>query len=146
MPRRPHSLAFVLATLVAAVMLLGLPRLLVVCTGGEPGAAHIAFVHAHDACCQHDHGGAEQPDPDGDTPGARDGTHCEHGTFAVGLAEPPRPFHAQWTPPLAEQWAGSAVPYVPALGRRGPRAHAPATGPPRPDDWPAQRRTTQLQI
>ncbi|MBL8752056.1 MAG: hypothetical protein JNK15_02040 [Planctomycetes bacterium] len=145
MPRRPHSLAFVLATLVVAVMLLGLPRLLVVCSGGEHGSAHVAFAHAHDACCQDDHGGADQPASDG-TPGARDGTHCEHGTFAVGLAEPPRPFLAQWAPPPAAHGEGLVEPFVPDTDRTSSRVHAPATGPPRPDDWPARRRTTQLQL
>jgi hypothetical protein len=140
------NLATLLVAAAACVLLFGLPRLLVTCSGGEAGARHVEFVHAPGTCCGHDHGPAAAPrgapvrpaTPGADEPG------CEHGTFAFELLPPERSHRsADVPPPQLLGWLAAAFVMPVATA---PRRAATATGPPRPDPRLALRETTLLLL
>ncbi len=146
-----HTLAVALVALVAMVLASGLSRVLVVCSGGDDGRHVVEFVHEPSTCCDHDHSrGAPHhmpaaPAPTPDAPIAAADHHCEHGSFAFELTSPPRALHCTWAPPPMA--VCSVLPELLAVAdARGERAHVPATGPPRPDDWLHCRSTTLLLL
>ncbi len=130
-----------------AIVVSGLPRLLVVCSAGD-GRAHVEWLHAPGACCEHDaaHGGGPSRDDgvQGDQDALAANPHCEHLGFASELGAPPKggtptaaAAAAAWLPPTV------AVVAPPTTLRRGPPQ---ATGPPRPDGRLRLRATTLLLL
>ena len=144
-----HGGRRLLTMLAIAVLVLGLPRLLRTCDHGD----HRHFVVAFETCA---HGSGH------DLPAAVAGTHAadddrdertppvrhdeRQGTSsgnAFALGTPPRPFE----PPFAAcAPVAPRTPWLPPAAHRQPSPPPPATGPPRPDDRPARRRTTPLPV
>lgn len=139
--RRTHPLSMHTAVLAALVLLLGLPRLFVLCTHAD-GDASLEFAHAG-GHCEHEHtvhggGTPAAPHEDGDV---APGCSCEHDSLAIDLAPAPRPdTQADSLPAI-----GEALPRErPAPALRTPPHHPPATGPPRTDQRVALRASSQL--
>jgi hypothetical protein len=144
--RRFPNFATWLVAAAACVLLFGLPRVLVTCSGGDAGAHHVEFVHAFGTCCDHDHGPAAAPlgTPTRPTTPVVDEPGCEHGSFAFELLPPERSHRGPDVPP--PQWLGQfAAPFVRSAAAPHPRT-PPATGPPRPDPRHALRQTTLLLL
>lgn len=140
---RTRTLAAWLAALALAIVLSGLPRLLVLCKDRD-GSVHVEWVHEPGACCTTGGGHALPSGADGGLPLLAAAPHCEHHEFAVDLASPGRGVQASAAdaPPLLAvlppQCFPAAVP---------PRTRlASATGPPRPDERLRLRATTLLLL
>lgn len=135
-PTKLHGCIRLLATLALLVLVFGLPRLLRTCDHGDHRHLVVAF------------GGCEHP-WDGDADDGRDPPvrHDEEGCSSSGnafeIGTPPRPFQLALAA-AAPIW--TAAPWLPPAAQRRPRPLPPATGPPRPDDLTALRRTTRLQV
>ena len=140
-----------LATLAVVVLVFGLPRLLRTCDHGDHSHLVVAFggcEHTHDEAATsgpgHASDSARGDDGGGDderTPPVRhDEPGCCSSGCAFELGAPPRPFEL----PLATSAPGT--PWLPPAAHRRPTPPPPATGPPRPDDRTALRRTTRLQV
>ncbi len=138
-PRHAHRL-HPLALLAALVLLLGLPRLLVLCEHDD-GDSHLTFASSTEHCCS-------EPDTEPLAPGGNDddrasaASHCEHTSFVVELLPPSPP-----NPPLP--LCGPPLPIAPDFvlptTARAPRLPC-ATGPPRPDPGLGARATIRLQL
>ena len=153
-----HGGLRLLAMLAVAVLVFGLPRLLRTCEHGD----HRHFVVAF-AGCTHTHSpthgratpanghsasttASEQGGEDDDERlppvrhderrGTSTGSPCEPST-------PPRPFAVPLAPCAT---IAMDAPWLPPAADRQPNAPPPATGPPRPDERTALRRTTRLQV
>ena len=140
-PRHAHKL-HPLALLAALVLLLGLPRLLVLCEHGD-GHSHLTFASSTEHCCS-------EPDAEPQllAPGGNDGdrasaaSDCEHTSFVVELLPLP-PTNA------ALPLCGPPLPIVPdfVLPNTARALRLPcATGPPRPDPGLGARATIRLQL
>lgn len=139
--------------LAIVVLVLGLPRLLRTCDHGDHTHLVVAFarcVHLHDDDRGHDHAvehhAGEHPlDGDGaPQPGEwHDEAPCTSSGCAFELSPPPRPFALQ---SAATTVAWPPKPWQLAATDRGERPRPQATGPPRPDQRTALRRTTRLQV
>jgi hypothetical protein len=130
-----------LAVIVAlAVLCLGLPRMLVVCTGPHCDG-RIQLAHAQGSCCDHEHDDAAPSDgPDGDEPGAPccdDDGRCIDLALAIGIGPLPERTGIDREAPPRVQAEPPALPRLPAAALAVLRPHA--TGPPRAD-----RRTALL--
>lgn len=140
-------LAAWLAVIGACVLLLGLPRLLVLCSHGEAGRYRVEFAHAPGACCHDDHTGPDArgcvPRPAG-LPAVAPDRRCEHSSLASELAPPERKpvSHPDGATPTA------SIEPMPACREEPPaRARLPqATGPPRPAPHLRLRATTLLLL
>jgi len=137
---RRHQLCLRAALLAAVVLLLGLPRLLVLCTHAD-GEASLEWAHPEGTCC-HAPNGSDEPHEPG--PALAPGGSCDHNSLSVDTAPPP-PNFAPAPPPLEP--AFGAAPFVPAE----PPANAalrrpPPTGPPRTDRRAALRSTSLLLL
>lgn len=135
--RTPMRLAAVLALW---VLVLGLPRLLVLCE--HDGASHLEFAHGPGACC-HDEEIVTAPDDTHDGERALALHTCSHQELAFEVAPAPRT-HApvDQAPPPCLLVVHLVLP--PPAREALPRP--PATGPPRPDAHAALRATTQLLL
>jgi len=136
------------------VICLGLPRLLVVCTGPHCHGS-VEFVHASGSCCQdphavevgcgpheHEHGDeGECGDPESAEPS---GCGCTDVAFSLG--EGPLPeritfeFHESPAADVADSWLAYTPTAQPAT------VLPPATGPPRTDQRTELLATTLLLI
>lgn len=144
--RLPPSLRLArsLAAMALLVLLLGLPRILVMCSE-EGEAPHLAFAHAPGACCEHDHERGDVAPPDDGTPVLRANPRCEHSELAFECAPAPRPDLAKACPPTTCLGSAAAC-LVVADNPDDEQRHAPATGPPRPDPRLLLRTTTLLLL
>lgn len=138
-----RTLAAWLAALAMAIVLSGLPRLLVLCTSHD-GHVRVEWVHEPGGCCAAGDGHVLPVDSDDGLPLLADAPHCAHREFAVDLASPGRGVQASAAdaPPLLAvlppQCFPAAVP---------PRTRlASATGPPRLDMRLRLRATTLLLL
>jgi hypothetical protein len=128
--------------LAALVLLLGLPRLLVLCEHGD-GDSHLTFASSTEHCCSE---ADTQPEPSvpggsgGDTASAASG--CEHTSFLVELLPPNPPSQPL---PLCGPPLPIAPDFVLPTTARTPRLPC-ATGPPRPDPGLGARATIRLQL
>ncbi len=144
----PRALTRAVAIAALAVLVLGLQRMLVLCT--HDGITSLAFAHPVGACCA-------DPDhptlrPDTAAPGDQDDQprqgrfdDCEHSELAVELAPAPRPAADGATDPLPPCGAMPGwLPLPPSAWAAPPRPAA--TGPPRPDGRTALRATMLLLV
>jgi hypothetical protein len=131
----------VAACWILLVILLGISRFFVVCTGPHCDGA-IEFAHGDAACCEHDHDEAS-PHDHGDP------VACgSHGCIdlALGILTAPPPGRAR---PESEQAPAVVAAAAPAAlrSRRGAAAlRWPTTGPPRPDHLAELRASTVLLL
>lgn len=125
----------VLAWAVLLVLSLGLPRLLVVCTGPQCDS-QIEFVHASSGCCGHDHDSVEVDD--GEVP-AEDGGEairdghgdCVDVALEIGMGPLPQRVALDTVSPVCLPPAACFVPRsLPALAAE---VRPPPAGPPRTD-------------
>jgi hypothetical protein len=131
------------AALALLVLLFGLPRMLVMCTGG--GRLHVDFAHPA-GCCHCAHAGVRGAPPPARgerTPVAH--AHCDHRPFACELAPPPTPAKTP-APPAPALLAVCAWPALACEAEPRTIVHPRATGPPRPGAQVSLRTTTQLLI
>jgi hypothetical protein len=135
-PTKLHGCIRLLATLALLVLVFGLPRLLRTCDHGD----HRHLVVAFGGCEHPGHGDA---DDERDRPVRHDEEGCSSSGNAFEVGTPPRPFELALAPAAP---ISTAVPWLPPAAQRRPRPLPPATGPPRPDDRTALRRTTRLQV
>lgn len=139
---RPRTLLRTAATLALLVLVLGLPRLLVLCEH-ECGHVSLTFAHGPGACC---HEPAPAAADDGHAgPRTRPDDGCDHTELAVDLAPAPRPA-TKAVPDTAPTCClpPAATPSLPAL--RAPPRRPDPTGPPRTDRRSALRATTLLLV
>jgi hypothetical protein len=137
-PRSPR-LARALLALAVAVLALGLPRHLVRCEHAD-GEAHLEFVHAEGA-----HETAPAPSLPADDGDAACEAGCEHTVFVV--APGTQPDHAAAAKAAALSCLGLVPHELPPLHERVAFAWLPPpTGPPRPDERTALRRTIELLL
>lgn len=132
-----------LAALALLVLLFGLPRAFVMCTGG--GRSHVEVAHAAGGCCGHAHNHARRA-PAPERPAAPEAdASCEHSGFVCELAPPPARGKSSLPPAVAllAAWSWPSFEAAPA-----PLAavHPPATGPPRPGEHLSLRATTLLLL
>ena len=144
---RSRTLTSWLVALAMAVVLSGLPRLLVVCSNSEANW-HVEWVHAEGDCCEHDHASASHEAP-GDplaptAPRATGNFECEHLEFAAELSTPPHVVKFAATAALTA-WLDAAQ-FTDSRAPSDRRRHPSATGPPRPDDRLRLRATTLLLL
>ena len=124
------------------VLCLGIPRMLVFCTGPH-SEGRIEFAHAGDCCCGNEHeedGQAEEPRC---LPSEGHG-HCVDLALGIGIGPLPERV-------VVEHDSPPALHEPPPTAPRGREATAaairpPTTGPPRPDPSTALRATTLLQL
>jgi hypothetical protein len=129
-----------------AVLCLGLPRMLVVCTGPHCDA-RVQFAHAQGGCCDHDHEDAASADPDGDGPEGpccEDHGHCVDQALGIGVGPLPERVGVDREPPPRAQVATTAPPPGPEV--EGTVMRPPTTGPPRPDPRTALLASTVLLL
>lgn len=140
---RSRTLAAWLAALALAIVLSGLPRLLVLCKDSD-GRVRVEWVHEPGACCAAGDGHVLPSGADGELPLLAAAPHCDHHEFAVDLASPGRGVQASAAdaPPLLAALAPQHFPTAVPPRQR----HASATGPPRPDERLRLRATTLLLL
>jgi hypothetical protein len=137
------SLTAVAVIAALLVLCLGVPRMLVFCTGPH-SEGRIEFAHASECCCGKEH---EEADSAGSEPRCvpADGhEHCVDLALGLGIGPlPERVVVEHDSPPLL-----CAVPPTAVLAGDVAAAalRPPTTGPPRPDPSTALRATTLLQI
>lgn len=128
-----------LATLAVVALAFGLPRLLRTCDHGDHRHLVVAF-----GGCEHGHDGAgDAGDDERDPPARHDDPGCSSSGNAFEVVPPPRPFEL---PLAAAEPIDPGAPWWPRAAQRRSPPMPPATGPPRPDDRTALRRTMRLQV
>ncbi len=147
----PRTLRFcrTVAALAMLVLLLGLPRWLVSCSGGDVhGPSHIEFAHAPGECCAHGHAHRADVSPPHDhgtlITNATANPNCEHTEFAIELAPVERT--PATAPPLVLGIAGREHASLGTLAAPAVTRLPKATGPPRPHPQLLLRTTTLLLL
>lgn len=136
-----HPLPLRLALLAAFVLVVGLPRLLVLCTHAD-GEASLEWAHLEGSCC-HDGSHDVDADPHGE-PANAPGGGCEHDSLAVDVAPPPgKGAGSDGKLPLAFDVPRFVLPAPPSTGVL---PSPPATGPPRTDQRSELRSTSLLLL